>query len=159
MCAASMIYTFSVSIWYSIVVQYEANVKSTDKPVVLDLLPSHWHDELGRLVQEAHRLSGYTVHVLSCWSCDRNGPATCASRLGDTNGSGSATLAVPWLVANASSVADKRYGVVHVALCSATTCFSLCPTFSLYEAVLAQITVRASQFGCTCGFADPVVIL
>jgi hypothetical protein len=62
MCAASMIYTFSVSTWYSIVVQYEANVKSKDKLEVLDFLPRHWHDELGRLVQEAHRLSVYTVH-------------------------------------------------------------------------------------------------
>lgn len=62
MCAASMIYTFLVSMWYSIVVQYEADVKSTDKPEVLNLLPRHWHDELGRLVQEAHRLSVYTVH-------------------------------------------------------------------------------------------------
>ena len=57
-----MIYTFSVSTWYSIVVQYEANVKSKDKLEVLDFLPRHWHDELGRLVQEAHRLSVYTVH-------------------------------------------------------------------------------------------------
>lgn len=48
--------------WYSIVVQYEANVESTAKPKVLDLLPRHWHDELGRLVQEAHRLSVYTIH-------------------------------------------------------------------------------------------------
>jgi hypothetical protein len=62
MCAASMIYTFLVSMWYSIVVQYEANVKSTDKLEVLDLLPRHCHDELGRLVQEVHRLSVYIVH-------------------------------------------------------------------------------------------------
>jgi len=48
--------------WYSIVVRYEAKVKSKDKPGVLDLLPNHWHNELGRLVQEAHRLLVYTVH-------------------------------------------------------------------------------------------------
>ena len=57
-----MIYTFLVSMWYSIVVQYEAKVKGKDKLEVLDFLPRHWHDELGRLVQEAHRLSVYTVH-------------------------------------------------------------------------------------------------
>ena len=48
--------------WYGIVVQYEANVKGKYKLEVLDLLPRHWHDELGRHVQEAHRLSVYTVH-------------------------------------------------------------------------------------------------
>jgi hypothetical protein len=62
MCAASMIYTFLVSTWYSIVVQYEANVKSKDKLEVLDFLPRHWHDELGRHVQEAHRPLVYTIH-------------------------------------------------------------------------------------------------
>jgi hypothetical protein len=62
MCAASIIYTFLANTWYGIVVQYEANVKSKDKLEVLDLLPRHWHDELGRLVQVAHRLSVYTVH-------------------------------------------------------------------------------------------------
>jgi hypothetical protein len=48
--------------WYGIVVQYEANVKGKYKHEVLDLLPRHWHDELGRHVQETHRLSVYTVH-------------------------------------------------------------------------------------------------
>jgi hypothetical protein len=61
MCAASIIYTFLVNTWYGTVVQYEANVKSKDKLEVLDLLPRHWHDELERHVQEAHRLSVYTV--------------------------------------------------------------------------------------------------
>jgi hypothetical protein len=42
--------------------QYEANNKSKDKLEVLDFLPCHWHEELGRLVQEAHRLLVYTVH-------------------------------------------------------------------------------------------------
>ena len=48
--------------WYSIALQYEANVKSKHKLEVLGLLPRHWHEELRRLVQEAHRLSVYTVH-------------------------------------------------------------------------------------------------
>lgn len=57
-----MIYTLLVSMWYSIALQYEANVKSKHKLEVLGLLPRHWHDELGRLVQEVHRLSVYIVH-------------------------------------------------------------------------------------------------
>jgi hypothetical protein len=57
-----MLYTLLVSIWYSIVVQYEANIKINNKLGVSDLLQNHWHDELGRRAQEAHRLLVYTVH-------------------------------------------------------------------------------------------------
>jgi hypothetical protein len=53
---------------------------------------------------------------------------------------------------------DHTQEMCHRARC-ATICFSLDPTSSLYEGILAEGHRSRPQLGHTCGLADPVVIL